>query len=58
MNTIDGVAHVLPGGHDQAEGEHERHRDGVVEPEDRGVDGDARLLDQGLETPEHVQHPG
>ena len=56
MDTVDGVAHVLPRRHDEREGEQGHHREGVVQPEYRAVDVDVADLDQVLEAAEDVQH--
>ncbi len=56
MHAVDWVADILPRRHDEREGQHEHHGDGVVEPEDGRVYRHMALFDQGLETPEHVQH--
>ena len=58
MNTVDGVAHVLSGSDEEREGEAGHDRDGVVQPEDAGVDLDMGELDQALEPPQQVQHLG
>ena len=39
MDAVDGVAHILLGGDDEAEGEHAGGGDAVVQPEDPVVDG-------------------
>ena len=56
MDAVDGVAHVLPRGHQKAEGEAGHNGDGVVKPEDARVDLDVRELHEALEPPQQVQH--
>ena len=56
MNAVYGVAHVLPRGHQEAEGEAGHDGDGVVQPEDARVDLDVGELHEALQPPQQVQH--
>ncbi len=58
VDAVDGVAHVLPSGDDQGEGQQAHDREGVVEPEDGAVDVHVAHLDQVLQAAEDVQHLG
>lgn len=56
VDTVDRITDVLPGSHDEAERYQYNHRDGVMQPEDRGVNVDVVDFDQVLQSAEHVQH--
>ena len=56
VNTVYGVAHVLPGGDDEGEGEQEGHGGPVVEPKYTGVDSDVVRLHQTFQSAEYFQH--
>ena len=56
MDAVYGVAHVLPRRHKEAEGEAGHDGDGVVKPEDAGVDLDVGELHEALQPPQQVQH--
>ncbi len=56
VNAVYGVAHVLPRGHQEAEGEAGHDGDGVVQPEDARVDLDVGELHEALQPPQQVQH--
>ena len=56
MDAVDGVAHILPRGHQKAEGEAGHDGDGVVQPEDARVNLDVRELHEALKPPQQVQH--
>ena len=50
VDTVDGVADVLPGGDEEGEGQAGHDCDGVVEPEDTAVYLDMRELYQTLQS--------
>ena len=50
VDAVDGVAHVLPGGDKEREGEASHHRDRVMKPEDARVDLDMGKLHQTLQS--------
>ena len=50
VNTVYGVAHVLPGGDKEREGEASHHRDRVMKPEDARVDLDMGKFHQTLQS--------
>lgn len=54
VDAVDGVAHVLARRHDQAEGDQQDDRDGVVQPEDWRVDVYVVDLYKILQAAEHV----
>ena len=56
VNTVYGIAHILPRGGDDGACQEEGDGGGVVEPEDAGVDGDAVGLHQALQTSEYFDH--
>ena len=56
VNTVDGVAHVLPGGDNEREGQQTHDGKGVVQPEDSAVNMHMADLDQVFEAAEHVYH--
>ena len=56
MDAVYGVAHVLPRRHKEAECEAGHDGDGVVKPEDAGVDLDVGELHEALQPPQQVQH--
>lgn len=56
VDTIDGVSHILPRGHDETEGDQDDDGDGVMQTEDRGVDVDVADFYQVLQATEYVQH--
>lgn len=58
VNAIDGIAHVLPSGHNQAEGQQYHHGDAVVQAEYGRIDVDMTDLDKVLETAKDIQHGG
>jgi len=58
VDAVDRVADILSRRHNEAEGQQDHHRDGVVQPEDGRVDVDVADFDQVLETAEYVQHGG
>ena len=56
VNTIDGVTHILPRRHNQAEGQHKGHGDAVVQAKDGRVDSHVTDFGEAFEAPEYVQH--
>lgn len=56
VDAIDGIAHVLPGGHYQTERYQYGHGDGVVQAEHGAVYVDVADADEGLQASEDVQH--
>lgn len=56
VDTVNGVSDILPGGDDETEGDEDDHGDGVMQPEDRGVNVDVADFDQVLQATEYVQH--
>ena len=58
VDAVYGVAHILPCGDDEREGQQAHHREGVVQPEDGAVDVHVADLYQVLEATEYVQHLG
>ena len=56
VDAVDGVADILPGRHNQAEGQQTDDGEGVVEPEDGRVDVNVADFDQGLQAAEYVDH--
>jgi len=56
VNTVNGVAHVLPGGDDERKGQQAHHREGVMQPEDGAVNMHMADLDQVFEAAEYVYH--
>lgn len=56
MDAVDGVAHVLPGGDEEGEGQTRHDCDSVVEPEDTAVYLDVRELHQTLQSSQEIQH--
>lgn len=56
VHAVDGVAHVLPRGDDQAERGQQHHGQAVVEPEHGRVDVHVADFHQALQAPEHVKH--
>ena len=56
MDAVDGVAHILLGGDDEAEGEHAGGGDAVVQPEDPAVDVAVGDVQETPQLPEDLQH--
>ena len=56
MDAVDGVAHILLGGDDQAEGEHAGGGDAVVQPEHPAVDVAMGDVEEPPQFPEDFQH--
>jgi len=56
VDAVDGVAHILLGGDDQAEGEHAGGGDAVVQPEDPAVDVAVGDVQETPQLPEYLQH--
>ena len=57
MDAVDGVAHILLGGDNQAEGKHAGGGDAVVQPEDPAVDVAVGDVQEAPQLPEYLQHP-
>ena len=58
VDAVDGVAHVLLGGDNQAEGKHAGGGDAVVQPEDPAVDVAVGDVQEAPQLPEYLQHLG
>ena len=56
VNTVDWIAYVLSRRHDQAKCQQTHDGERVVESKDGTVDVNVTDFDEGLETPENVQH--
>ncbi|EEZ97561.1 hypothetical protein TcasGA2_TC011415 [Tribolium castaneum] len=56
VDTIDGIAHILPGRHDETKGHQNEHRDGIVQTKNGRIGVDVVDSDEGLESAEDVQH--
>ena len=58
VDAVNGVAHVLLGGDNQAEGKHAGGGDAVVQPEDPAVDVAVGDVQEAPQLPEYLQHLG
>ena len=56
MDAVNGVADVLLGRDDRAEGEHAGGGDAVVQPEDPAVDVAVGDVQEAPQLPEYLQH--
>lgn len=54
--TVDGIADILPSGHDQTERDQDQDGDRVVQTEYRRVDVYVTYSDQSFQTAENIQH--
>lgn len=58
VHAVDGVAHILAGGDDEAEGHEDHDGDAVVQAEHGRVNVDVAHFDEVLKASKDVQHVG
>lgn len=56
MYAVDGISHVLPRGHDQAERDQHHHRYGIMQAKYRGIDLNVIDFDQVLQASKNIEH--
>lgn len=56
MNTVNGIAYVLPCGHNKTKCNQDKHRDGVMQSKDGAVNVQVADFDEGFQPAKNVQH--